>query len=93
MKCDEMKCEAVRKRLIELAYDEFDGAGESVCDRAALERHIEQCPDCRDALAELTSTRDLIARAARLAAPAAKTVHALNVQRAVAARAELGRRP
>ena len=91
MNCDEPKCDEVRNRLIELAYDDFAGDVRANDDRAALERHVHKCAGCREALGELAWTRDLIAKAAasRLTRTA---VHDGRIHRDIAARAERSRR-
>jgi hypothetical protein len=89
---DEAGCDEVRKRLIELAYDDFAGDAIGIDDRAALERHVSQCAGCRDALSELRWTRDLVARAAVSRPTSVRAVHAGRVQRHVAELAQRGQR-
>jgi len=91
-----MTCDEVRMRLIDLAYDEPAGDWESAADRSEFERHVAQCEACAKALAELAWTRDVVTTAAVTAAgtTAGRTrqIHAGQIQRVVAQRAETGRR-
>ena len=89
---DEAGCDEVRKRLIELAYDDFAGVTIGIDDRADLERHVSECTGCREALGELRWTRDLVARAAALRPTSVRAVHAGRVQRDVAELAQRGQR-
>jgi hypothetical protein len=87
-----MTCEEVQKRLIDLAYPEPAAEPEMDADRRELERHVEQCQTCAQALAEMTWTRDVVAAAATTLSADNRHVSAGHVHRAVTQRAEVGRR-
>ena len=58
-------CEHFQVHLLDHLYDLLDPA-----DAQALTEHLEQCPDCRSALAQAESQQQMFAAAARTEFPA-----------------------